>query len=339
MNDRLAELQGDFTAWSQDKEEGGDIEMGQKTKVTKKHNILSGVKKRVLTSPVPKDDSYDGTDAASQTKYMKQFFLGVDNIKLDISAIADTADEILVLKDRAVIATSEAEESAISETIRTLVDQMNERAKQCKNLLCLLKEENASMKQEKGAEQTSQVTADLRMRDNLVNTLVRKFVNEVKRYQNAQEQYKDDIKKKITHQVKIIRPDITEQEVDQIIRSKGGREALVQQQLLCPNVNDRIKTQYRAVADNYRDIVLIEASVAELRQMFLDFALLIEQQGEVLDDIEYNVNSAADHVETGNEDIYKAIQYQKKIRKKRCFILLTLVVVMVIVLLGSGMLF
>ncbi len=34
---------------------------------------------------------------------------------------------------------------------------------------------------------------------------------------------------------------------------------------------------------------MLEASVAELHQMFLDFALLTEQQGELLDQIEYQV--------------------------------------------------
>ena len=48
----------------------------------------------------------------------------------------------------------------------------------------------------------------------------------------------------------------------------------------------------------------LENSVAELHQMFLDFALLTEQQGELLDQIEYQVKSAADHIEDANVDVY-----------------------------------
>lgn len=36
-------------------------------------------------------------------------------------------------------------------------------------------------------------------------------------------------------------------------------------------------------------MLTLEASIAELHQMFLDFALLVEQQGELLDQIEYQV--------------------------------------------------
>jgi t-SNARE complex subunit (syntaxin) len=60
--------------------------------------------------------------------------------------------------------------------------------------------------------------------------------------------------------------------------------------------------------------------MAELHQMFLDFALLTEQQGEVLDQIEFQVNNAADHVEDGNVEIHTAIEYQKNIRKKQWYV-------------------
>jgi hypothetical protein len=59
--------------------------------------------------------------------------------------------------------------------------------------------------------------------------------------------------------------------------------------------------------------------VAELHQMFLDFALLTEQQGELLDQIEFQVKNAADHVEDANVDVHEAIEYQKTIRKKQWY--------------------
>ena len=64
-------------------------------------------------------------------------------------------------------------------------------------------------------------------------------------------------------------------------------------------------------------MLTLEQSVAELHQMFLDFALLTEQQGELLYQIEYQVRSAADYIEDANVDVHEAIEYQKKIRKKQ----------------------
>jgi t-SNARE complex subunit (syntaxin) len=77
------------------------------------------------------------------------------------------------------------------------------------------------------------------------------------------------------------------------------------------------RSTYAKVAGKYQDVLTLEQSVAELHQMFLDFALLTEQQGELLDQIEFQVKQAADYVEEGNTDLVAGIEYQKSIRKKQ----------------------
>ena len=52
--------------------------------------------------------------------------------------------------------------------------------------------------------------------------------------------------------------------------------------LLCikqGEASDAVRNAYMTVADKYQDVLTLEASVSELHQMFLDFALLTEQQG------------------------------------------------------------
>jgi t-SNARE complex subunit (syntaxin) len=78
-----------------------------------------------------------------------------------------------------------------------------------------------------------------------------------------------------------------------------------------------LRTTYAKVAGKYQDVLTLESSVAELHQMFLDFALLTEQQGELLDQIEFQVKQAGDYTEDANVDVYEAIQYQSSIRKKQ----------------------
>ena len=56
--------------------------------------------------------------------------------------------------------------------------------------------------------------------------------------------------------------------------------------------------------------------------MFLDFALLTEQQGELLDQIEFQVKQAGDYVEEANVDVHEAIEIQKSIRKKQWYVVL-----------------
>ena len=81
---------------------------------------------------------------------------------------------------------------------------------------------------------------------------------------------------------------------------------------------------------------MLEASVAELHQMFLDFALLTEEQGELLDQIEYQVKSASAYV--GDMQIFACFGYRAKkyrllrrIRRIQCCIIITCLVIIGII--------
>jgi t-SNARE complex subunit (syntaxin) len=63
----------------------------------------------------------------------------------------------------------------------------------------------------------------------------------MKNYQSSQQQYKTDIQKKMKRQVQIVKPDATDEEVDAIMKSEGGRDALYKEQILAGGVNDQIK--------------------------------------------------------------------------------------------------
>ena len=98
------------------------------------------------------------------------------------------------------------------------------------------------------------------------------------------------------------------------MRAGGGAGEVYRSAILRGEAADSIRNAYMNVADKYQDVLTLEASVAELHQMFLDFALLTERQGELLDQIEFQVKSASDYVEDGNVDMVKALDYQKSIR-------------------------
>lgn len=49
--------------------------------------------------------------------------------------------------------------------------------------------------------------------------------------------------------------------------------------------------------------------------MFYDMALLVDEQGEMIDRIEHNVDNAAVYVEVGGKEIRVAVQFQRKNRR------------------------
>ena len=53
--------------------------------------------------------------------------------------------------------------------------------------------------------------------------------------------------------------------------------------------------------------------------MFMDMAMLVESQGEMIDRIEYHVEHAVDYVQTATQDTKKALKYQSKARRVSFF--------------------
>merc|ERR1711997_613416 len=82
----------------------------------------------------------------------------------------------------------------------------------------------------------------------------------------------------------------------------------------------------------HADIVKLETSIKELHDMFMDMAMLVESQGEMIDRIEYHVEHAVDYVQTATQDTKKALKYQSKARRKKIMMIGCLVVVLLIII-------
>lgn len=115
--------------------------------------------------------------------------------------------------------------------VEPLVKKTNKCATSAKTTLTSLREETDRMKQEAQSSNIKQ-TPEIRIRDNLVNTLTRKFVEVMKEYQNAQTKYKTEIKKKVKRQVQIVKPDATMEEIDAVFKSGGGASEVLKTAIL-----------------------------------------------------------------------------------------------------------
>lgn len=87
------------------------------------------------------------------------------------------------------------------------------------------------------------------------------------------------------------------------------------------------------IQNRHKDILNLAQSIEELKQLFVDMAFLVSQQGELLDEIEINVETAEKDIEKGVEDITIAVKYQNKSRKK-LYILLAIVIIILIAVLS-----
>lgn len=250
---------------------------------------------------------------------MQAFYRQVALVRGHMQAVKDASESLVRLHEKAMQATTSEQETKIPQKIRALVDETNKRAMTAKTTLEVLRHETQTL-QNDPAITASQ--SDLRARESITNAMTQTFIDQIKIYQAAQQKYKDDMKQKATRQVQIVKPSATPEDIDAVIRSVGGRDALYQSMVLTGSTaNHHVHMALMQVADKYQDILALEQSLTELHHMFLDLALLAESQGEVLDVVEFHVKGAASDVQVANEQIVKSITFQQRIRKKQCWII------------------
>ena len=81
----------------------------------------------------------------------------------------------------------------------------------------------------------------------------------------AQEQHKEEIQGNVRRQLEIVKPDVTDEEIDTVLRADGSSNRVMRSAIL-RNSADPIKDAYAHAADRYQDVLKLEQSVAELHQ-------------------------------------------------------------------------
>ncbi|KAJ8373051.1 hypothetical protein AAFF_G00271790 [Aldrovandia affinis] len=80
----------------------------------------------------------------------------------------------------------------------------------------------------------------------------------------------------------------------------------------------------------HKDIVRLESSIKELHDMFVDIAMLVENQGGMIDRIESNMDQSVGFVERAVADTKKAVKFQAEARRKKMMIMVCCVILAII---------
>jgi syntaxin 1B/2/3 len=87
------------------------------------------------------------------------------------------------------------------------------------------------------------------------------------------------------------------------------------------------------IQERHSTVTDLERSLLELQQVFMDMAVLVQTQGDQLDDIENQVDRAELFVENGRQSLQEARRLQKNSRKWTFFaVILLLIIILAIVL-------
>ncbi|NWV93726.1 STX1A protein, partial [Machaerirhynchus nigripectus] len=181
-----------------------------------------------------------------------------------------------------------------------------------------------SIEQEEGLNRSS---ADLRIRKTQHSTLSRKFVEVMSEYNATQTDYRERCKGRIQRQLEITGRTTTSEELEDMLES--GNPAIFSSGIIMDS--NITKQALNEIETRHSEIIKLENSIRELHDMFMDMAMLVESQGEMIDRIEYNVEHSVDYVERAVSDTKKAVKYQSKARRKKIMIIICCVILGIVI--------
>lgn len=261
------------------------------------------------------DEVQVGVDAGG---FMDEFFAQVEEIRQMIDKIASNVEEVK-LKHSTILSAPQTDDKTKEE----LEELMNDIKRTANKVRAKLKVIEQNIEQE---EHSSKSTADLRIRKTQHATLSRKFVEVMNDYNACQIDYRERCKGRIQRQLEITGKTTTNDELEDMLES-GNLQVFTQDIIM---ETQQAKQTLADIEARHADIMKLEKSIQELHDMFMDMAMLVEQQGEMIDRIEYNVEQAVDYVETAKMDTKKAVKYQSKARRKLIMIIICVVVLIAI---------
>ncbi|KIY69344.1 t-SNARE [Cylindrobasidium torrendii FP15055 ss-10] len=122
----------------------------------------------------------------------------------------------------------------------------------------------------------------------------------------------------------------TEGEPD-LSSSPEQRQAQILHNQLSPH---ELAYQESLIQEREQDIREIETGIHELSEIFRDLGTLVDQQGAMVDNIEYNITSVAADTSRASEELTTAAEYQRKAGRRAACLMIILVIVVAIVLLA-----
>eukprot|EP00121_Abeoforma_whisleri_P009507 Awhi_evm1s8743 len=269
---------------------------------------------RLLNPESTTEPDLTGLDMGDQDNEVQTFLSETDRIQGLINQIRSDTEKISEKHGQKLAAVSETQGNKNNQEI----DDLNSDLTSCANKVrASLKKMDKELKSDTANKQS----ATYRMQCQQSAKISRDFFNAMTDY--------NDVQKRVQRQYRIVKPDVTDEEIDAALDSEAG-DSIFAQQILSPG-HQEAKKALEEIKDRHEEIIKLEKSLRELNQLFQEIALLVEQQGEMLDHIEFNVGEAVDYTAEAKVELKAASSYNRAANKKKILFFILLLIIIAVV--------
>ncbi|KAK2852389.1 hypothetical protein Q7C36_007590 [Tachysurus vachellii] len=234
-------------------------------------------------------------------EFMDEFFSQIEEIRIGIDKIDENVAEIKRLYS--VILSAPTSDQKTQDDLEAITNEIKKLANNVRNKLKRIEQSLESNAEER-------VSADLRIKKSQHAVLARKFVEVMTRYNEAQVEFREKSKGRIQRQLEITGKTTTDEELEEML--DGGNAAVFTAGIMDSAISKQALSEIEA---RHKDIMRLESSIKELHDMFVDIAMLVENQGSIIDRIESNMDQSVGFVERAVADTKKAAKFQQEARR------------------------
>jgi t-SNARE complex subunit (syntaxin) len=251
--------------------------------------------------------------------FMEEFFVKVMDVRTNIQAIQKYIMDVKQLH-HSVLSAPTPDDKINNE----LEERMSEVKITAQKVRAKLKE----IEHDSGDISLDPHLAESRIKKGQFSFLSHLFTDVMASYNSVQIEHRDQCKKRIQRQLEITGKPTSDEEIERMLES-GNMQIFSESYL---NETKMAKQTLADINARHKDILKLEKSILELHDMFMDMAMLVESQGEMIDNIEKNITSTVDFVESAKVDTKKAVENKRAAMKKKIIIIIIGVVVVVVLI-------
>ena len=234
-------------------------------------------------------------------------------------------DQLYQLKSQVENATGKQQESEVSSNINKIISDVQAKQASMKGIIDSLEQMIKDNQNEDNPE--------TRIRNNLFSSMTKKYQDICIKFQKLENDLKNIMQTKTIRAVEALGIKLSDKEKGEVINDPKYVEQIYRDKL---TGGAHVKLQ-NAVADleeRHKDIKNLEKSILQVHNLIIDLSKLVQLQGEMIDNIDVNIQKAKNYVDKGQKNLIKAKENMKKARKKKCIILIIAIVILLIVVIS-----
>ncbi|XP_005389296.1 PREDICTED: syntaxin-11 [Chinchilla lanigera] len=250
------------------------------------------------------DDDFDSPheDIVFETDHLlESLYRDIQDIQEDNQLLA--ADVRRLGKQNARFLTSMRRLSSIKRDTNSIAKAIKARGEGIHRKLRALKELSEAAEAQHGAH-----SAVARISHAQYSALTRAFQQAMHEYNQAEMKQRDNCKIRIQRQLEIMGKDVSGEQIEDMFEQ--GKWDVFSENLLADVKGARAALS--EIESRHRELLRLESRIRDVHELFLQMAVLVEQQADALNVIEFNVQRTRDYTGEAKAQVRRAVQYKRR---------------------------